>query len=74
LVRDALKLAGRFAIINWHPSQREKTIVLGEPRGLRTELRMSSSQTIKAVESGGLKLSQLVEVPPYHYGAVFERI
>jgi SAM-dependent methyltransferase len=73
-VKASLKRAGRFAIINWHPWPREKTIVLGEPRGPRTELRMSSDQTIKAVEAGGLKFSQIVEVPPYHYGAVFKRI
>jgi hypothetical protein len=33
--------------------------------------RMSPKQTIKAVEEGGLRLAGLVEVPPYHYGAVF---
>lgn len=73
-VRDALKLSGRFAIVNWHPWAREKTTVLGEPRGPRTELRISSDQTIKAVESGGLKFAKLVDLPPYHYGVVFERI
>ena len=73
-VRDALKPSGRFAIINWHPQPREKTTVLGEPRGPRTELRMSSDQTIKAVELGDLKFSELVDVPPYHYAVLFERI
>jgi SAM-dependent methyltransferase len=73
-VRDALKPSGRFAIINWHPWPRENTTVLGEPRGPRTELRMSSDQTIKAVGLGDLKFSELVDVPPYHYGVVFERI
>jgi SAM-dependent methyltransferase len=73
-VRDALKPSGRFAIINWHPWPREKTTVLGEPRGPRTELRMSPDETINAVEAGGLKFCKLVDMPPYHYGAVFERI
>jgi SAM-dependent methyltransferase len=73
-VREALKPSGRFAIINWHPWPREETTVLGEPRGPRTELRMSSDQTIKAVELGDLKFYKLVDVPPYHYGVVFERI
>ncbi len=73
-VRGALKPPGRFAIINWHPQPREKTTVLGEPRGPRTELRMSSDQTIKAVELGDLKFSELVDVPPYHYAVLFERI
>lgn len=72
-VRKTLKPAGRFVIINWHQHPREETTILGEPRGPRTELRVSPKQTIEAVEPAGLKLSRLVEVPPYHYGAVFER-
>jgi SAM-dependent methyltransferase len=70
---DVLKPSGRFAIINWHPWPREKTTVLGEPRGPRTELRMSPDQTIGSVESDALKFCELVDLPPYHYGAVFER-
>ena len=72
-VRAALEPGGRFAAVNWHQRPREETTVLGEPRGPRTELRLSPKQTIEAVEAGGLKFVQLVEVPPYHYGAVFER-
>ena len=72
-VRETLKPGGHFAIINWHQRPRENTMVLGEPRGPRTELRLSPEQTISAVEAGGLKLAKLVEVPPYHYGAVFTR-
>jgi len=72
-VRAALKPAGRFAIVNWHQRPREETTVLGEPRGPQTELRMSPAQTIEPVEAAGLKLCSLVEVPPYHYAAVFER-
>jgi hypothetical protein len=48
-------------------------VILGEPRGPKTELRLSPQQTIDAVESSGLKLARLVELPPYHYGAVFEQ-
>ena len=72
-VRGALKPTGRFAIVNWHQRRREETKVLGEPRGPRTELRMSPDQTIAAVEAGGLKFLQVVEILPYHYGVVFER-
>lgn len=72
-VREALKPSGRFAIVNWHQRPREETIVLGEPRGPKTDMRLSPDETVAAVESGGLKLTQLVEVPPYHYGAVFQR-
>ena len=72
-VREALKTGGRFAIVNWHRLPRDTTTVLGEPRGPKTELRMSPEQTIEAVEASGPNFARLVEVPPYHYGAVFER-
>jgi SAM-dependent methyltransferase len=72
-VREVLKPSGRFAIVNWHQRMREQTTILGEPRGPKTELRMSPEMTIKAVASSGLKFAQLVEVPPYHYGTVFEQ-
>jgi ubiquinone/menaquinone biosynthesis C-methylase UbiE len=72
-VRATLRPGGLFAIVNWYPRPREQTPVLGEPRGPKTELRLSPEQTVKAVEPSGLKLVHLVEVPPYHYGAVFER-
>jgi SAM-dependent methyltransferase len=72
-VRDALKQSGRFAIVNWHARPREQTTVLGEPRGPATQLRMSPEQTIKSAQVDGLNVLQLVDVPPYHYGAVFAR-
>ena len=72
-VATVLKPGGRFAVVNWHRRPREQTLILGEPRGPKTELRLSPEQTIEAIEPAGLKLAQLVEVPPYHYGAVFER-
>ena len=72
-VHDALAPRGLFAVVNWHQRPREETTILGEQRGPRTELRMSPDQTARAVEASGLKLARIVEVPPYHYGAVFER-
>jgi hypothetical protein len=45
---------------------REETTVLGEPRGPATQLRMPREQTIWAVESGGLKFRNRVEVAPSH--------
>ena len=71
-VQATLRPGGRFAIVNWHPRPREETVILGEPRGPRTELRLSPEQTMASVESAGLKLDRLVELPPYHYGAVFK--
>jgi SAM-dependent methyltransferase len=72
-VREALRPDGRFVIVNWHQCAREETTVLGEPRGPKTELRLSPEQTIEAVEKSGLVLARIVELPPHHYGAVFNR-
>jgi hypothetical protein len=72
-VNAALVPSGRFAVVNWHQRPREQTVILGEPRGPKTELRVSPQQTIEAIELADLKFSQLVDVPPFHYGAIFER-
>lgn len=73
-VRTMLKPRGLFGIINWHPVPREQTIVLERPRGPKTEMRMSAEQVKTIVEPGGFRLVKIVELPPYHYGAVFERL
>ena len=72
-VVSALKTGGYFAIVNWHNRPREDTPILGEPRGPKTELRMSPEETIKSVEGRVLKFTKIVEIPPYHYGVVFQR-
>lgn len=72
-VRATLKPGGYFAIVNWHRRPREDTTILGQPRGPKTELRLSPEQTIAAVEPSGLKLARLIELPPFHYGAVFSQ-
>jgi len=73
-VAAILKLGGLFAIVNWHQRPREGTTVLGEPRGPKTELRMAPAQVSALVEPAGFKPVKIVEVPPYHYAAVFERL
>lgn len=72
-VRDAVRPSGQFAIVNWHARPREETVILGEPRGPRTDLRLSPDQTIEAAELDGLRFAKLIDLPPYHYGVVFKR-
>lgn len=67
----ALKPGGRFAVINWHRLPREETPVLGQPRGPDMALRMEPEDVRALVEAAGFKLEKVVEVKPYHYGAVF---
>ncbi|MEL5848891.1 MAG: class I SAM-dependent methyltransferase [Candidatus Igneacidithiobacillus chanchocoensis] len=66
-----LQPGGLFAIVNWHARAREETTVLGQARGPRTELRMTPEQVRTVVEPSGLQLDRIVELPPYHYGALF---
>ncbi len=70
-VYEVLKPEGRFAVINWHRCPREETMVLDQARGPRTELRMRPEDARQVVEPAGFKLQKVVDVGPYHYGAIF---
>ncbi|WP_311171546.1 class I SAM-dependent methyltransferase [Halobellus ordinarius] len=73
-VSTALPADGRFVVVNWYDQPREETTVMGEPRGPPAELRLSPAETTDCVESGSaFSLERQVELPPYHYGLVFER-
>ena len=72
-VAATLKPLGQFAVVNWHRRPREETTVLGQPRGPRTDMRMEPLDVTTAVEPANLKLASVVELPPYHYGAIFEK-
>ena len=72
-VAAALKPKGLFGIINWHRRPREETAVLGQPRGPKTQMRMEACDVTAVVEPAGLVLNRKVELPPFHYGAVFRR-
>jgi ubiquinone/menaquinone biosynthesis C-methylase UbiE len=70
-VVEVLNRDASFAVVNWHQMPREQTTVQGEPRGPRTDLRMSPEQVRAAVEPAGFRLARVVELPPCHYGAIF---
>ena len=70
-VASVLKPGGRFVVINWHRLPREQTQVLGQPRGPRSDLRMSPDDTAAAVTPAGFRHLDTVELPPWHYGAIF---
>jgi ubiquinone/menaquinone biosynthesis C-methylase UbiE len=73
-VAAVLKPDGQFAVVNWHARPREETPVLGSPRGPKTEMRMTPEQTRAVVEPAGFVLDRVVELPSYHYGAVFRHL
>ena len=68
-----LKPDGRLAVVNWHRRSREETTVLGQPRGPKTEMRMTPDDVAAVVEPAGLVLTRVVELPPYHYAAIFQK-
>jgi SAM-dependent methyltransferase len=70
-VAAVLGPGGTFAVVNWHPLPRERTVVQGEPRGPKTDMRMAPEQVRAVVEPAGFEWERLVELPPYHYGALF---
>ncbi len=72
-VRVVLNATGRFAIINWYPQPREKTTVLGQPRGPETRLRMQPEEVRDIVEPAGFKQQQCLDVGPYHYASIFQK-
>ncbi len=72
-VATILKSGGTFAVVNWHHRAREETTVLGQARGPKTEMRMTPAAVAASVDSAGLHIARVVELPPYHYGAIFEK-
>jgi ubiquinone/menaquinone biosynthesis C-methylase UbiE len=72
-VAMVLRPAGRFGIINWHRRLRDQTVVLGQPRGPATALRLAPGDVSAAVQPAGLRLQRTLELPPYHYGIVFAK-
>jgi ubiquinone/menaquinone biosynthesis C-methylase UbiE len=72
-IHTTLKLGGLLSVVNWHQRPREETTILGEPRGPKSELRMSPAQTIESVQRSGLSFTQIVEILPYHYAVVFQK-
>ena len=72
-VAAILKPLGRFAVVNWHRRPREETTVLGQPRGPKTEMRMTPADVAASVDPAGLKFVRVVDLPPYHYGAILEK-
>lgn len=72
--RSVTKTGGRFGVVNWHRMPREQTTVLGKPRGPKSEMRMAPAQVGAVVEPAGFRTRAVIDLPPYHYAAVFEAI
>lgn len=76
LARDVfniMKPGGQFTIVNWHHRSKDDTTVLGEPRGPATKMRMTPEAVMDEVLPVGFRLHGIIELPPYHYGIVFDK-
>ena len=73
VVAAKLKPQGQFGIVNWHRRSREETVVLGQPRGPKTEMRIEVDEVTAIVELAGLLLNRSIELLPHHYGVVLGR-
>lgn len=72
-VYASLMPGGQFAVINWHHRPREETTVLDQPRGPQTSARMNPDQVAEYAIKAGFRLHGVIELPPYHYGVVFDK-
>jgi len=72
-VAAVLKPGSRFVVVNWHRRPREETTILGQPRGPKTEMRMTPADVAAAVAPAGLRPKRVVELLPYHYAAILEK-
>lgn len=73
-VRAVLRPHGVFAVVNWDPAEREETRVLGQPRGPAAGMRMSAQEVAEVAMPAGFRVLQTVDLPPYHYAALFEAL
>src|SRR6516225_7504839 len=64
-VAAVLKPGGRLSVINWHRRPREETVVLGQARGPKTEMRMEPGDVVAIVKRASLSLNRTIELPPY---------
>lgn len=69
----SLTPGGRLVVVNWRAQPREATTVDGQPRGPPIDRRLSPEATVEALSPAGFEPVKTVDVPPYHYGIVFER-
>ena len=72
-VAASLKPEGKLGIVNWHRRPLKETVVLGQPRGPKTEMRIEADDVTAIVKPAGLLVYRTVELPPYHYGVVLRR-
>ena len=64
--RRILKVGGKLGVMHWNYDPRT-------PRGPSMDIRLKPVQCMKLVEQAGFAVTELVDLPPYHYGFVATR-
>jgi hypothetical protein len=54
---------GQFGIVNWHRRPRDETVVLGQPRGPGTDIRIEAEDVAEIVKPASLLLNRIIELP-----------
>eukprot|EP01091_Cochliopodium_minus_P004552 TRINITY_DN14440_c0_g1_i1.p1 TRINITY_DN14440_c0_g1~~TRINITY_DN14440_c0_g1_i1.p1 ORF type:complete len:187 (+),score=39.52 TRINITY_DN14440_c0_g1_i1:94-654(+) len=73
LVHSKLNNKAKFCVINWNKIEREKTTVIGKPRGPRDEMRISPEE-LRKICSPLFQQQSIIELAPYHYASIFQKI
>lgn len=69
----SLRPGGRFLVVDWRTRPEEGTAGDGESPGPPEAYRRTSEETRLAVAPAGFELAAEVDIPPHHYGLIFER-
>ena len=62
-IRAMIRPNGLFGVVNWHALPRELTMVLNQPRGPKSDLRMSPEALQAVVEPSGFQTIRVQELP-----------
>jgi SAM-dependent methyltransferase len=65
--RRVLKTGGKLGVMHWNYDPRT-------PRGPSMDIRLRPQQCLDLVASAGFYVEELVDLPPYHYGFVAEKL
>jgi len=64
--RRALKPGGRLGVMHWNYDA-------STPRGPNMDIRLQPAQCVAIVEQAGFENSDLIDLPPFHYGFIATR-
>ena len=61
-----LRVGGRLGVMHWNYDA-------STPRGPSMAIRLRPNDCLRLVKDAGFSVSQIIDLPPYHYGFVGTR-